>query len=133
MTNVLEEQSCTSHEVRVMPRLFAVITCLFTIALISGCQCSPLTAKYADLIDDISDQPFRLDPLYIPALDVNRIGRPDWCQCPLNRLWCGYGCRNCCSRCQEGMGMPYQPSDMGPYQPSEMGPYQPGEMGPVEE
>lgn len=108
-----------------MPRLLVVVACLFAAVLLSGCQCSPLTAKYADVIDDINDHPFQMDPLYVPTLDVNRIGRPDWCQSRLNRLWCSFGCRNCCSCCREGAGMQYQPSEMGPYQP--------GEMGPVEE
>lgn len=71
----------------------------------AGCQCSPKLNCYANIIDDISDQEGDLDYLYHPGLDLTRIGKPDWCQDPVNRLLWGtsccedyyYGCeRGCC-------------------------------------
>lgn len=58
-----------------------------------GCQCSPLFEPYAGLIDGVSDIDPTLDPLYHPAWDLNRIGKPDWCTSPVNRFLCRRACR----------------------------------------
>lgn len=59
----------------------------------SGCQCCALFDCYADVIDHVSESSPRFDCLYHPSLDLNRIGKPDWCQCPVNRLLCHRACR----------------------------------------
>lgn len=60
----------------------------------SGCQCSGLTERYADVIDDVADSSPRFDCLYTPCLDLTRIGKPDWCQCRFSGLLCRRGCRD---------------------------------------
>jgi len=59
---------------------------------LAGCQCCPLTDHYASVIDSIADHEHGLDVLYHPGLDLTRIGRPDWCHCGVNRLWCPCRC-----------------------------------------
>jgi len=59
---------------------------------LSGCQCCALTEHYASLIDCISDHEHAMERFYHPELDLNRIGRPDWCRCPLNRALCPCVC-----------------------------------------
>lgn len=66
---------------------------LFVISTGAGCQCIHLTEVYQDQIDHVADHKCRLDPLYNPTWDVSRIGQPDWCKSPINRLWCGKNCR----------------------------------------
>jgi len=68
--------------------------------LLTGCQCCSLSEPYADLIDNVSDQKITLDALYNPELDLQRIGKPDWCRSPLNRWLCRN--RDCCSGGQGG-------------------------------
>jgi hypothetical protein len=47
------------------------------------CRC--ITDHYADIIDDVNDHSPTFDCLYCPAFDLTRIGKPDWCECPMNR------------------------------------------------
>lgn len=61
---------------------------------LAGCQCCGLTEQYQDGIDHVADHQPHLDHLYSPALDLTRIGYPDWCSNPVNR-WI-YG--DCCCR-----------------------------------
>jgi len=72
----------------------------FVALFLTGCQCCRLSEPYADLIDDISDRPVTLDALYNPELDLQRIGKPDWCRSRLNRWLCRG--RDCCSGGQGG-------------------------------
>jgi hypothetical protein len=58
-----------------------------------GCQCCHVFEPYADVIDHVSDHEHSLECLYHPAFDLNRIGKPDWCTCPLNRLLCHRACK----------------------------------------
>lgn len=62
------------------------------LAGLTGCQCCALTEHYACLIDRISDHEHAKERFYHPELDLNRIGRPDWCSCRLNRLLCPCAC-----------------------------------------
>lgn len=62
------------------------------LTVLCGCQCSKFYNRYPDLIDDISDCPPRADKWYDPCFDLSRIGKPDWCSCGFNRLWCRCGC-----------------------------------------
>ncbi|MDA0832115.1 MAG: hypothetical protein O2955_08290 [Planctomycetota bacterium] len=68
---------------------------------LAGCQCSMLTRYYADAIDDMTDRDLEMDCFYRPTWDLNRIGKPDWCQSAFNRFWCRCnGCnRNCNTDC----------------------------------
>lgn len=59
---------------------------------LSGCQCCALTEHYACLIDWISDHERAEEISYHPGWDLNRIGRPDWCTCRVNRLLCPCAC-----------------------------------------
>ncbi len=62
---------------------------------LTGCQCCPLTDPYADAIDCIADHEHHFEVLYSPCYDLTRIGRPDWCQCGVNRLLCQCRCDRC--------------------------------------
>jgi len=64
-------------------------------AIISGCQCTPMTARYGDVIDDISDSKLELERFYEPGLDVSRIGMPDWRRFGWNHKLCKCKCRLC--------------------------------------
>ncbi|MFN0198091.1 MAG: hypothetical protein ACKVT0_15195 [Planctomycetaceae bacterium] len=76
-------------------RRYAWVTALL-IGGATGCQCSVLTHYYSDAIDDISDHELEMDALYRPQWDLNRIGKPDWCQSAWNRFWCRcHGCDEC--------------------------------------
>ena len=70
----------------------AMLLLLVSLAGQSGCQCCALTNHYACLIDRISDHEHTKERFYHPELDLNRIGRPDWCQCRVNRVLCGCAC-----------------------------------------
>jgi hypothetical protein len=79
--------------------LFALIA----VAAHSGCQCCPALDCYAGVIDDISDHECELDPLYCPCFDLTRIGKPDWCECCINRvLWGTHCCEECYYGCERG-------------------------------
>lgn len=68
------------------------------LASLAGCQCSPLTRNYANFIDDVSECDLAMDAFYRPTWDLNRIGKPDWCQSAFNRWWCRCdGCDQYCS------------------------------------
>jgi hypothetical protein len=57
-----------------------------------GCQAFSLTESYCDLIDHVNDRyPTPVDDCYHVELDLQRIGRRDWCQSP----WTGM-CRRAC-------------------------------------
>jgi hypothetical protein len=60
-----------------------------------GCQCCFLYEPYADAVDCVADHEHHFDRLYRPWYDLTRIGRPDWCQCPLNRALCPCACQRC--------------------------------------
>jgi hypothetical protein len=62
------------------------------LAGLSGCQCCALTEHYACLIDWASDHERAEEISYHPGWDLNRIGRPDWCRCRLNRALCPCAC-----------------------------------------
>ena len=80
-----------------MNRSAALAVTLALLALASGCQCCPTAECYYQKIDCIADSELELDWLYFPELDVSRIGKPDWCRCPVNRLLCCCACRpECC-------------------------------------
>jgi hypothetical protein len=79
-----------------MRRFVNLTLCLAVLASASGCLCRWKTDCYGDLIDDISDHDLELDCLYCPALDLTRIGFPDWCECPVNRALD-------CQRCAENL------------------------------
>lgn len=75
------------------------IAAICTATLGSGCAvCRCKTECCADVVDDISDHECELDCLYCPSLDVSRIGKPDWCQCPINA---------CLNRSQCACNRPY--------------------------
>ncbi|MGH7199376.1 MAG: hypothetical protein ACREJB_02155, partial [Planctomycetaceae bacterium] len=58
--------------------------------------------------DDISDTEFYAEVFYHPELDLTRIGKPDWCRCPINRALCrGPCCRyERCLHCDERPFLP---------------------------
>ena len=62
---------------------------------LSGCQCCPLTESYATAIDVISDHEHHFERVYVAGLDLNRIGRPDWCSYRINHLFCPCVCDRC--------------------------------------
>jgi|GEM_PF-1662086 len=68
---------------------------------ITGCQCHTWGDRYSDLIDDISDYKAEWDGLYNPCFDISRLGKPDWCHCKWNRLFCPHACETTgyCSQC----------------------------------
>ena len=61
-----------------------------------GCQCIPLTEHYCDVIDEINDHECCGERLYYAPLDLQRIGKADWCKCRLNRWLCPSCCRRAC-------------------------------------
>lgn len=85
-----------------------VIAGLVLLAAGAGCQCHPFTHHYGDFIDDISDTEFYAEVFYHPELDLTRIGKPDWCRCPINRALChGPCCRyERCLHCDERPFLP---------------------------
>ncbi len=68
-------------------------------ALSSGCQCTPMTARYGNFVDDVSDSKLELERFYVPGLDVSRIGMPDWRRFGWNHVLCKCNCRICRHRC----------------------------------
>lgn len=62
---------------------------------LSGCQCCTLFDHYAAWVDCVADDEHHFERIYVPAWDLNRIGRPDWCQCRLNRAFCRCACDRC--------------------------------------
>lgn len=73
------------------------VLALFSLAL-TGCQCCSWTESYCDAIDDFSDNhKICLDEYYDATCDLNRIGKPDWCQSETNRELCGLACG--CGKC----------------------------------
>ena len=69
------------------------------LAIISGCQCTPFTARYGNVIDDLSDSKLEMERFYQPGLDVSRVGMPDWRRYRWNHLLCKCKCRLCRSGC----------------------------------
>lgn len=67
---------------------------------LSGCQCYRVTHWYAGLIDNVSDYKMELDPLYVPGLDISRVGMPDWRKFGINHLLCPCENGRCCKNCQ---------------------------------
>lgn len=61
-----------------------------------GCQCCGVTERYCDLVDDVSDCKPNLDRFYRAEFDLNRIGKPDWCQSRINRAICPCSCQSQC-------------------------------------
>ena len=75
--------------------LFAVLS--------TGCRCGCLENASGDLIDTLTERRLTLEFLYKPGLDLTRIGKPDWCRSPLNRLLRREKCCGTCgSSCQSG-------------------------------
>jgi len=100
------------------------LTFVFATALLGvagGCNCCCLMDRYGDHVDDIGQCHPELDCLYHPAYDLSRIGMPDWCACPINRILggCACDCQECCcpicgrcgTHCCTGPGAP----GYGPY------------------
>jgi len=75
-----------------MTRLAVVVAGLGFVISGVGCQCCGLHEPYGDFIDFVSESAVHFDRLYKPGLDATRIGHSDWCQYPLNRLWCHRAC-----------------------------------------
>jgi hypothetical protein len=69
---------------------------LLLAVLSSGCRCGWLDNASGDLIDTLTERRLTWDCLYKPELDLSRIGKPDWCRSPLNRLLCR---DKCCGTC----------------------------------
>jgi len=78
--------------------------CLLSLA---GCQCFRVTHWYGNAIDDISDSKLEWDALYVPGLDISRVGMPDWQEFGINRFLCP--CRN--GRCCRNCGPIYYPAE----------------------
>ncbi len=75
-------------------------------AMSVGCQCNDFRNKQADVVDCIVDHVPHCDRFYTPVLDLNLIGRPEWCDWRVNRLlcpkcWNKCGCEECCSSCDD--------------------------------
>lgn len=81
-----------------MRRLSCLALLLLLPLLNTGCQCYRLTHRYGGLIDDLSDYKMEIDPLYVPGLDISRVGMPDWQRFGLNRLLCPCANGRCCRR-----------------------------------
>jgi hypothetical protein len=62
-----------------------------------GCRSGGLENSSGDLIDTLTERRLSLDFLYKPGLDLTRIGKPDWCRSPLNRLLRRDKCCGSCS------------------------------------
>ncbi len=78
-----------------MNHLLKILSLTGLLAIISGCQCTPLTSRYGDRIDDFSDRKLELERFYQPGLDVSRIGMPDWRRFGWNHRLCACRCRLC--------------------------------------
>ena len=71
--------------------------------LSTGCRCGGLENASGDLIDTLTERRLSLEFLYKPGLDLTRIGKPDWCRSPLNRLLCrDKCCGSCDNSCRSG-------------------------------
>ena len=70
------------------------VVLLVAVVCLSGCQCGPLYEGYAGFVDSVSDQLPLLERFYVPQLDISRIGQPNWCQSPINRLLAPCECRH---------------------------------------
>ncbi len=82
-----------------MNHLLKCLSLMGLLVIISGCQCTPMTARYGDVIDDISDRKLELERFYVPGLDVSRIGMPDWRGFGWNHKLGKCKCRLCRSSC----------------------------------
>ena len=66
---------------------------IITSTLSVGCQAMKYTEKYCDCIDGINDSyPTPIDDCYHVELDLQRIGRRDWCASDYTG-WCRRACR----------------------------------------
>jgi len=75
--------------------------------LSSGCRCGYLNDASGDFIDTITEPRLSLDRWYRPELDLTRIGKPDWCRSPFNRLLCRDKCSGSCGNsCRSQCGCP---------------------------
>lgn len=94
---------------------------LLVVAGACGCQCWCVYEPYADAVDCIADHEHHLDPLYRPWYDLTRIGRPDWCQCGLNRALCRCACerRKPVPHIIETTAPRYVPAETDPQRPVE--------------
>ena len=70
----------------------AITACVLVMG--SGCTvCHYISEKWADCVDDFQrHHSLTYDHLYHPWMDVSRIGKPDWCECRVNRF---LDCRQC--------------------------------------
>jgi hypothetical protein len=76
-------------------RLRGVLGLLVGFAM-AGCQCCECTERLADLTDRISSRECAAEVFYHPGLDLTRIGRRDWCECPINHWLCPCRCDRYC-------------------------------------
>lgn len=83
-----------------MSRIYPLLVLMLFTGFASGCQCYRVTHRYAGVIDTVSDYKMELDPLYVPGLDISRVGMPDWQRFGLNRLLCPCANGNCCRNCK---------------------------------
>lgn len=66
----------------------------------TGCHCMRGSDGYGTVVDRVADTKWALDPLYVPGLDVSRIGMPDWRRFGWNNRLCPCGNGRCChERC----------------------------------
>lgn len=79
-----------------MKTVSGIFGALLLVLSAAGCQCCGVTERYADLIDDVSDCKPTLDRFYHAELDLNRIGKPDWCRSRINRALCPCRCVETC-------------------------------------
>ena len=79
---------------------FCRVTAVCALLSAASCQCCCHSDQYGDLIDCVSESSPKFDALYCPGLDVSRIGQPDWCESPVNRLWGASRCDDNCATCE---------------------------------
>ena len=81
--------------------MYRISLAALTMLLMTGCQCCSWTEAYSNDIDDFSDNhKLCLDHYYDATLDLNRIGKPDWCRSETNRKLCRLGCGCGCGQCR---------------------------------
>jgi hypothetical protein len=82
--------------------MYRISLAALTMLLMTGCQCCSWSDAYYDHIDDFSSDHDLcyscVDRFYDATLDLNRIGKPDWCRSKINRKLCGRTCS--CGKCR---------------------------------
>ena len=77
-------------------RFSALLLLLFA----TGCQCGTVSECWSTKVEKLVCHVPRFDKFYKPEHDITRMGQPDWCCSPKNRMLFGCACEKNCGTCE---------------------------------